>query len=146
MTDQVLREEGSSRSAGGADDSTEEPPTPPVVDGPSRPVPTPVDPREITESPQTDRDTHVPAGLDGAPGSSTLAAFLRFHPFMAFFCWLADAQYPAHHIAEVRVAKHRVNSPKLYWICVGLDMVVTLVAVALTLVIAAAVAYKAVWV
>jgi hypothetical protein len=108
-----------------------------------RPVPIPVDKTEITESPRTD---HAPAGLDGTPGSTALAAFLRFHPFMAFFCWLADAQYPAsHYFAEMRVAKHREACPKLYWVCVVLDMLVTLVAVAGILVLAGAVAYKAVW-
>ena len=64
---------------------------------------------------------------------------------MAFFCWLADAQYPANHFVGMRVAKHREASPKLYWVCVFLDVLVTLIAVAGILVLAAAVAYKAVW-
>jgi len=107
-------------------------------------VPIPVDKTEITKSPRTDRDD-APTGIEGTPGSTAFSAFLRFHPFMAFFCWLADAQYPSSHFAEMRVAQHREAAPWLYWICVFFDMVVTLIAVSGLLVLAGAVAYKAVW-
>lgn len=117
-----------------------------VDNAPLRPPPTPTDVEEITHGPRTERDEHAPAGLEGAPGSTALAAFLRFDPFTAFFCWLADAQFPAHHLAEVRVSSHREKCPRFYWTCVVLDMVVTLLAVIGLLVLAAAVAYKAVWV
>lgn len=110
-----------------------------------RHVPVPAEVEEITQAPRTDRNSVTPSGLEDTPGSTALAAFIRFHPFMAFFCWLADAQFPAHQLAEVRVSKHRDNSPKLYWICVSLDMLVTLTAVVGVIALAATVAYKAVW-
>lgn len=76
-------------------------------------------------------------------GSQALSAFIKFHPFMAFFCFLADLQYhPAQHHAEARVATLRSNSPWLYWICVGLDFILTLVAVTAVVCIAGAIAYK----
>lgn len=129
----------------GDDESGPEPgtgATPPKASVP----PLPTDVEEITQAPRTDRDSNAPAAFGDAPGSTALAAFLRFHPFTAFFCWLADAQYPAHHLAEFRVASHREKCPKFYWTCVVLDMFVTLLAAAGILVLAAAVAYKAVWV
>ena len=62
-------------------------PTPPI----------PIDRTEIDRSPRTDRDSLAPGGLEGTPGSEALAAFLRFHPFMAFFIWLSDVQYSGAH-------------------------------------------------
>ncbi|MFI6432486.1 hypothetical protein [Rhodococcus oryzae] len=106
------------------------------------PIGPPIDRKEVTTSPKTDDHAAPPAELDGH--SIALSAFLKFHPFMAFFCWVAHAQFPANHRAETRVAKLREGSKRFYWTCVLLDLVVTFVAVAGLIAIAAAVAYKAV--
>lgn len=98
--------------------------------------------QEVTTSPRTDDPATPPAELDGH--SIALSAFLKFHPFMAFFCWIAHVQFPSNHKAETRVSKLREQSKKFYWVCVTLDVLVTFVAVAGLIAIAAAVAYKAV--
>ena len=48
--------------------------------------------------------------------------------------------------SPARAARHCDASPRFYWTCVVLDMLVTFVAAVGLLVLAAAVAYKAVWV
>ena len=110
-------------------------PTPPI----------PIDRTEIDRSPRTDRDSLAPGGLEGTPGSEALAAFLRFHPFMAFFIWLSDVQYSGAHPGDLRVAKHREACGRFYWTCVVFDFIVTAVAVVGILILAGVVAYKAVW-
>lgn len=125
------------------DDPAREVAKPGPLPAPVPPIPTDI--TEVTESPRTDHSIRAPEGLEGAPGSAALAAFLRFHPFMGFFIWLADMQYPATHTGDIRVAKHKEICPRLYWTCVAFDFVVTLLAVIGILVLAGAVAYKAVW-
>ena len=84
-------------------------------------------------------------GVSGDLGGRTLSNLLKVHPFTSFFCWLAHRQYPASHRPETRVARLRENSPRFYWVCVALDVLVGLVAVLILIVAAAAVLYKTIW-
>jgi hypothetical protein len=85
-------------------------------------------------------DVTTPGGAE-----QTLRHFITFRPFMRFFCWLADRQFPASHRPETRVSRLRKESKRLYWTCLTLDMLVTAVAVLLLLAVALAILYKTVW-
>lgn len=74
-------------------------------------------------------------------GSAALTAFIWFHPFMTFFCWLADIQY-APCRPEAKVWMLRKDSRHLYWACVILDLMVTLIAVNTVIAITGLAAYK----
>lgn len=84
-------------------------------------------------------------GADVDLGHKTLSSLARLRLFTAFFCWLADKQYPASHRPETRVSTHRKNSPRLYWLCVTLDVFVLVCVVAIALAAAARAVYKSIW-
>jgi hypothetical protein len=114
------------------------------------PAPSPLAPRrQALENVKDPKElTGEVVGGDGASGdlgSRTLSNLLRFHPFISFFCWLAHHQYPASHRPETRVSRLREDSPKFYWVCVVLDVMVVLCAVVGLLAAAGAVLYKTIW-
>lgn len=100
----------------------------------------PPDTRETFRSPTVDDGSRAPEQIEGQ--SAALTTFLRFHPFMAFFCWLAHLQYEPEHTDSRRISIHRKRCPRFYWTCVTLDMLITF-AVTVTIVgTAVGVAYK----
>ncbi|PBC54893.1 hypothetical protein [Rhodococcus sp. ACPA1] len=106
-------------------------------------LPIPTERQPMTHAPRTaDVDGDLAPNLDA--GSMALSAFMKFHPFMGFFCWIAHAQFPSHHRPETRVSKLRADSKWFYWTCVTFDMVVTIIAVVGLLIVAGTVAYKSV--
>jgi hypothetical protein len=119
------------------DDATAEPPSPPVPAAEAR--------RNVTEpKEQLDEDSLADVSTPGG-ADQTLQRLLTFHPFMRFFRWLADRQFPGSHLPETRVRRLREESKHLYWTCVTLDMLVTALAVLLLLAAALAVLYKTIW-
>lgn len=100
---------------------------PPLTDPPSReealPYVRPESQRPVTGP--HERDGHDELDL----GNKTLTTLVRLRLFIAFFCWLADKQYPASYRADRRVSTLRKNSPHLYWVCVTFDIAVLVLAV-----------------
>ena len=81
-------------------------------------------------------------GLGYGVGERTLTHLMRLHPFLTFFCWVADRQFPASHRADTRVARLRERDRRFYWTCVTLDVVVTFLAVTILIAAAAWALYK----
>ena len=108
------------------------------------PPPIPAVRTELTTSPRSDAYP-APAALDGTAGGAAIATFIKFHPFMAFFCWVAHIQHLGQLSPEAEVRQLRADHTKLYWICLWLDMIILAVAVVGVLILAGAVAFKAVW-
>ena len=86
-----------------------------------------------------------PSGAAGDLGGATLTRFLTYHPFMAFFCWLANQQFPSSHRPETWASRLRENSPRLYWVCVTLDIILTLLVSLILIGAGALIVYKSVW-
>ena len=126
-----------------ADDESPDPPNKPsgLINSSSAPRPTNSTP--LTHSPRT-TDPEPDPIPNGDASSQAFAAMMQVRPFMALFCWIAHAQFPAHHKPETRVAKMRSESRRFYWTCVTLDMIVTLLCVTGVLTVAGFVAYKSV--
>ena len=61
---------------------------------------------------------------------------------MALFWWLADRQFSPNLRADLRVSRLRAKDRRLYWLCVCLDLVVTLGAVVLLMWAATIALYK----
>jgi hypothetical protein len=101
--------------------------------------------RNVKDAKELTGDVVSGDGPYGDLGGRTLSNLLKIHVFMSFFCWLADRQNPAGHRPETRVARLREDSPTFYWICVTLDMVVGVIAVAILVLAAAAILYKTIW-
>ncbi len=59
------------------------------------------------------------------------------HPHVSYFTWLADKQSAADVPPDVRLERYREQEPRLFRICVALDLIIVLV---LTLILVAAVA------
>lgn len=116
-------------------------------DAPARPAAKPVPKKQYPVSNTREETGEGPAPLtEGTEvGGHTLARLIALRPFMTYFCWLAHKQNPAAHRPETRVNSLRTLNPKFYWMCVMLDMVITLVAVVLLVAAAAAVLYKTIW-
>ena len=115
----------------------------PTQPGPVKDLPIPHDSVPVERSPRDEQPVdRPPAGIDGAPGSAALAAFIGFHPFMAFFIWLAKLQSPDTATDAARVAQYRAECRRLYWTCVASDFIVTAIAVLGVLALAGVVAYK----
>lgn len=111
---------------------------------PADPIPRKVEPIDKLPS-----DRRQEAALPAEEhGGGLLAAFLRLHPFVGFFCWLADQQYGPEHRPDERVTK-LINRSKashnLYRFCVAGDLFVTLIAAVGLLSLAVMIAAKAVW-
>ena len=70
-------------------------------------------------------------------GERTLTYLMWLHPFMTYFCWVADRQFPASHRPDTRVDRLRERDPRFYWTCVTLDTVVTVLAVGVLIAAAA---------
>jgi hypothetical protein len=107
-----------------------------------QPVPANEARRNISEPSELDDDLIDPKGQ---PDASTLAKLLTFHPFMRFFCFLADRQSPGSHLPQTRVRRLREEDKKLYWACVIGDFVVTAASAVVIIAAAAVVLYKTVW-
>lgn len=81
------------------------------------------------------------AGEGANTGSAVLATFVRFHPCITYFCWLAGIQYPTGR-REAKVSLLRHDSKFLYQACVVLDLIFTVIAATAVIALAALVAYK----
>lgn len=85
--------------------------------------------------------------FDDTTRSGEKAATSRFfylQPFMNYFCRLSNAQYPDSMTPEERVRRHRVESHRLYGICVVADLVIMALATLIIFGVIAALAYKAI--
>ena len=85
---------------------------------------------------------------DTTPSSSEMAAastakFFPFQPFMNYFIRLSNAQYPESMSPQERVRRHRVESHRLYSVCVIADLVIMAVAMLILLGVAGALVYRA---
>lgn len=100
---------------------------------------------------QVNEPQEVTSGSDVVGGSSdtqgdiggrTLSNLIKARVFMALFCWLADRQFSPTLRADLRVSRLRAKDRRLYWLCVGLDLIVTLGAVVLLMWAATIALYK----
>ena len=67
------------------------------------------------------------------------------HPFVSFFSWLADKQGPAELPPEGRFARYRQEAPRLFQVCVALDLLVLFVVTGILVVALAAALFKVIW-
>lgn len=122
------------------DPATQVPVGPPRVRPRSEALPYVRDPTEVHGS-----DLVEGHGVSGDIGGRTLSNLLRIHPFSSFFCWLAYRQYAATDGPEAAVTRFRQESNWFFWLCVLLDWLVGIIAVAILIAAAAAVLYKTIW-
>lgn len=106
------------------------------------------DARKLIE-PGSQRDAEIPRQMPFGDTSrsgemSAISTFFHFQPFMSYFCRLSHAQYPEHMSPEERVRRHRIESHRLYRVCVTADLIVMTLTTVLFLVAAGAIAYKAI--
>jgi hypothetical protein len=100
---------------------------PPTV--PAAPAPAPAEPGPTTAA---------TAGL-----STALRPGIRLvHPHVSYFTWLADKQSGADVPPDVRLERYRERAPRLFRICVALDLIIVLVVTLILVAAAAAVLYR----
>jgi Zn-dependent peptidase ImmA (M78 family) len=91
------------------------------------------------ETPQSQFGDSTPAAEIAAATSK----FFPFQPFMNYFFRLSNAQYPESMSCQERVRRHRVESGRLYSICVVADLVIMALAISIVLALAGALLYRA---
>lgn len=64
------------------------------------------------------------------------------HPHVSYFTWLADKQSPADLPPEVRLERYREQAPRLFRVCVVLDLIIVLAVTLILVAAAAAVLYR----
>jgi hypothetical protein len=94
-------------------------------------------PREVPES-------HFGDTTRSSEIAATTSKFFPFQPFMNYFFRLSNAQYPESMSPQERVRRHRVESHRLYGICVVADLVIMALAILIVLSVAAALLYRAI--
>ena len=77
--------------------------------------------------------------------TTVTSKWMIIHPHVSFFSWLADKQGPAELPPEARLARYRQESPRLFQICVILDLVVLFVVTGILVAAFAAALFKIIW-
>jgi hypothetical protein len=127
------------QATGAAETTPTPPPTAPATGAAeTTPTPPPASPAVIPPAPAR--------GSTARPGVALATSkWMIIHPHVSFFSWLADKQGPAELPPEARLARYRKESPRLFQICVTLDLLVLFVVTGILVFAMAAILYKAIW-
>lgn len=122
--------------------SNEDYPTP----GDRSPQPTQFSPKDVKPV----EDVNALENIDedkanGDPSPANLMRMTRFHPFWNYFTYIAIRRFPRKRSKRACVEALRIESPRLYWACVSLDVGLTLALVLMLLVVLAIGIYKTTW-
>lgn len=83
----------------------------------------PTEVRNIDSDDSLSNGTLQEVGSDPTP--SNLVRLIRVRPFMLFFCYVANMQYPRHQTSQSRNEKMKKDHVKLYWFCIISDLIFT---------------------